>query len=233
MNLNLIKTKNETEDLLQSITKKCETLFEQTRKKSEETMEFKMFKPRDTFLFNPPIQLKEDSMIGLTNLEVYNSVLNITEENNKFELFVFPDSKIRGISYEKVRDEIEKDFDVSDFTDTDLQDEKIGPIILKEYREQVTKRMEDGGYMNFLSGYLSSVFQDFESYLRTEVDLFEDDIRLLLKKYKSSFITYESDPGFYTFKDLPESVFNILQPEYPGPSNVIDIEFHDISRKNI
>ena len=32
--------------------------------------------------------------------------------------------------------------------------------------------------MNVLAGYTSSVFQDFESYLRTEVDLVEDNIRL-------------------------------------------------------
>ena len=31
--------------------------------------------------------------------------------------------------------------------------------------------------MYILAGYNSSVFQDFESYLRTEVDLVENDIR--------------------------------------------------------
>ena len=51
--------------------------------------------------------------------------------------------------------------------------------------------MEDGGYMNILSGCRNSIFQDFESYLRTEVDLVEDDIRLVSDKYNSSFNTYE------------------------------------------
>ena len=50
--------------------------------------------------------------------------------------------------------------------------------------------MEDGGYIIFLSGYPSSVFQDFESYLRTEVDLVEGDIRLVSDKCNSNFITY-------------------------------------------
>ena len=40
-------------------------------------------------------------MIGLTDLEEYNSVFNITEENNKFELYKFPDEKAGGISYTK------------------------------------------------------------------------------------------------------------------------------------
>ena len=91
--------------------------------------------------------------------------------------------------------------------------------------------MEDGGYMKMLAGYVSSVFQDFESYLRTEVDLVLDDVKLVLDEYTSSFITYELDPGIYTFKDISEALFNILQSEYPGPSNVSDIELDDITRK--
>ena len=53
MNLNMIQPKNETEDLLLSITKNCEKLVEQTHRKPEETLEFKMLKPRESFHFNP------------------------------------------------------------------------------------------------------------------------------------------------------------------------------------
>ena len=87
MNLNMIQPKNEIEDLLLSITKNCEKLVEQTHRKPEETLEFKMIKPKETFHFNPPIQVKEDWMLGLIDLEVYNSIFNITKENNKFELY--------------------------------------------------------------------------------------------------------------------------------------------------
>ena len=62
-------------------------------------------------------------MIGLTDLDVYNSNFNITEEKHKFELYKFPDSKIGGVSFAKVRDEIEKDLDISEITASDLQDE--------------------------------------------------------------------------------------------------------------
>ena len=41
MNLNMIRPKNETEDLLLSITKNCRTLIEQTDRKAEETMNSK------------------------------------------------------------------------------------------------------------------------------------------------------------------------------------------------
>ena len=55
MNLNMIRPRNETEELLLSITKNCEILIKQTHRKPEETLEFKMIKPRETFHFNPPI----------------------------------------------------------------------------------------------------------------------------------------------------------------------------------
>ena len=170
-------------------------------------------------------------MIGLTDLEVYSSFFNITEKNNKLQLYRFPDEKAGAVTYEKVRDEIERDLDISDITAVDLQDDLIAPNIIEEYKEQVTKRLKNEQYLNIVAGYVSSVFQDFESYLRTEVVLVVDDIILVLDEYNSNFITYEIQPGINTFKDISEVLFNILQTGYPGPSNVIDIEFDDITMK--
>ena len=102
----MIRPKNETEDLLLSKTKNCQTLIEQTHRKAEETLEFKMTKPKETFHFKPPISNEGSWMIGLTDLEAYNSIFKVTEENNKFELYKFPEDKSGGISYIKVRDEI-------------------------------------------------------------------------------------------------------------------------------
>ena len=58
MNLNMIQPKNETQDLLLSITKNCETLIKQTLTKPEETLEFKLTKSRETFHFDPPISIE-------------------------------------------------------------------------------------------------------------------------------------------------------------------------------
>ena len=227
----MIRPKNETEDLLLSITTNCETLIEQTHTKPQETLEFKMIKIGQIFHFNPPIQINGTWMIGLTGLEVYNSIFNITEQNNKLQLYKIPDEDAGGVSYRKVRDEIKRDLDISDITDTDLQDEIIGPNISDEYREQVTKRMKDGQFLNILSIYTTSVFQDLDSFLRTEIDLIEDDIILVFDEYNSSFTTYEVTPGVYTFKDISEALFNILQSEYLGPSKMIDIEYDNITMK--
>ena len=122
--------------------------------------------------------------------------------------------------------------DNSDITATDSKDEIIDPSIIKEYREQVTKRLKDYGYMNLLAGYVSSVFQVFESFLETEIDLVEDDIRLLLNEYNSRFFTYELERGLYTFKEFSEDLSNILRTEYEASINVINIEFSDITMQN-
>ena len=134
-----MRPKYETEDLSISITKNCETLIEQIHRKAEETLEFKMTKPRETFHLNTPIQIKGDWVVGLTSIEVYNCIFNITEEKSKFKLHKFPDEKTGGVWYEKVRDEIERDLDISDVRATDLQKDIIGPIFIEEYRASYKK----------------------------------------------------------------------------------------------
>ena len=62
MNLNIIRPKNDTEDLLLSITKNYETLIK---------LEFKLTRPRQSFHFSPPIQIDGSLMVGLISLEVY------------------------------------------------------------------------------------------------------------------------------------------------------------------
>ena len=43
--------------------------------------------------------------------------------------------------------------------------------------------------MNSLAIYTRSVFQVFESFLRTQIELVEDYVKLVLDEYNSSFIT--------------------------------------------
>ena len=66
----MIQPKTEIKDLLLSITKNCETLIQQTHKKAEETLEYKMIKPRKIYHFKPPIPIQGSWMIELINLKV-------------------------------------------------------------------------------------------------------------------------------------------------------------------
>ena len=87
--------KNETKDLLLFITKNnFETIIQQIHTSPEKTLEFRLIKPRETFHFNPPVSILGSWMIGLSCLEVYIFVFNITEENIKIEFHNYPGFKI-------------------------------------------------------------------------------------------------------------------------------------------
>ena len=223
MNLNMIQPKNETEDLLLSNTKNCEKLVEQTHRKPEETLEFKMVKPRETFHFNPPTQVKEDWMLGLIDLEVYNSIFNITKENNKFELYT---DTFDEFSFEELKDDVEEILNIPEITDDHLEDDILAPRIAETYRKLRSDKSSHDGYIILLMGYARSLFRDFESYLRIVVGLEEDNIRLILKQYNEKFITYELDPGNYTIEDLKKAVYPLGDLE-----GTLQIEYDNLNKK--
>ena len=174
----MIQPKNEIEDLLLSITKNCEALVQQTHRKPEETLEFKMLKSRETFHFNPPIHTKGDWMIGLIDLEIYNSIFYITEENNKFMIYLDTFDKF---SFRELENEVGEILGIPNITDAHLEDDKLGPQIAETYWKLRSDKATHDGYIILLTGYARSLFKDFESYLRIAVGLEEENIRLILK----------------------------------------------------
>ena len=223
MNLNMIQPKNETENLLLSITKNCETLVEQTHRKPEETLEFKMTKPREIFHFKPPIHTKGDWMLGLIDLEVYHSIFNITKENNKFELYT---DTFDEFSFPELKDEIEEILDIPNITDDHLENEILAPRIAETYWKLRSDKTSHDGCIILLTGYANSSFRDFESYLRIFVGLEEDNIRLILKQYNEKFISYELDPGNYTIEDLRKAVYPL--GDHQG---TLQIEYDNLNKK--
>ena len=219
----MIQPKIETEDLLLSITKNCEKLVEQTHRKPEETLEFKMTKPREIFHFKPPIHTKEDWMLGLIVLEIYNSIFNITKENNKFELYT---DTFDEYSFEELKDEVEEILNIPEITDNHLEDETLAPRIAETYWKLGNHKTSHDGYFILLMGYARSPFRDFESYLRIIVGLEEDNIQLILKQYNEKFITYELDPGNYTIEDLKKAVYPLGDHE-----GTLQIEYDDLNKK--
>ena len=223
MNLNMITPKNETENLLLSITENCERLIEQTHRKPEKTLEFKITKPRETFHFKPPIPVKGDWMIGSVDLEVYNSIFNTTEENNKFELYRDTSDKF---GFLELKDEIEEILDISHITNEHLDDEVLGPRIIEEFIKLSTEKRNSDGYMILLYGYTRSRFRDFEIYLRIVIGLDEKDIQLILKEYNSHFITYELLPGIYSIQDISDAIYT-----FSVNNESMQVEYDDISMK--
>ena len=118
MNLDLIRPRSDTEDILLSIIKICEKLLEQTHRKAEETLEFKLTQPKETFSFTPPIAIEGSRMLGLSNLEVYKSSYNIMEANSIFELYT---DTFDEFSFTELKDELEDIVSTSDITLSHLQ----------------------------------------------------------------------------------------------------------------
>ena len=175
MNLKMIRPKNETQILLLLLTKNCETLIGQTHRKPEETLIFKMIKSRETFHSRPSIQIQGSWMLGLVNLEVYNSIFNMTTENNKFEIYRDNSS---NFGFLELKDELEEISNISHITLEHLQDEVLGPRITDEFYRLSNEKKNSDSYMILLLGYARSPFRDFESCLSIVVGLDEEDIRI-------------------------------------------------------
>ena len=54
----MLRPKNETEDFLLGLTKKCETPFEQIHAEPQEKLELKLTHQRELFSFSPPIPVE-------------------------------------------------------------------------------------------------------------------------------------------------------------------------------
>ena len=66
-------------------------------------------------------------MVGLTTLEVYNSIFKITEENNKFELYT---DTLDEFFFQVLKGELEEIVNISNISHEQLQDEIVGPCII-------------------------------------------------------------------------------------------------------
>ena len=95
-------------ELLLLIEKHTDAVIENTRTRPEETLEFEMNKQMQTFSFNPPLNLVEESkwLLGVTSFECTNSVFNITDDNNSFSITI--PGHWQTESTEKTIDELNK-----------------------------------------------------------------------------------------------------------------------------
>ena len=77
-------------ELLLLIKKHTDTLIEQTKSRPQETLEFKMNKQRQTFSYNPSINLFEEDkwLLAVSSFGCTNSVFNVTDDNNSFSIII-------------------------------------------------------------------------------------------------------------------------------------------------
>ena len=143
-------------------------------------------------------------MLGSTSLEVYNSIFNIADENNKIELYTQPLND--EFSYTQFKDNIAEILGLSDISPEDLQHEIRGPKFLETYTKLSTEKSQVDGFYMLLLIYLHSPFRDFECYLRILTGLNDDDFQIMLKQYNSEISKHKNSPGANSFRDLSEVV---------------------------
>ena len=91
MELSKFVPNDRKEILFLNMAKSLLDIVENTHSKPQETLEFKMNKQKEYFSFDIPLELPEKWMMGVTSLEVYNTVYNITENNNSFLILLDAD----------------------------------------------------------------------------------------------------------------------------------------------
>ena len=112
-------------------------------------MEFELTKPRETFHFISLLSIEGSWMLGLTSLDVYNSVFNITQENRKF---VFYTDTLDEFPFEELKSEFEEIVNFSIVSNEHLQDEEKRPRIIPAFKKLETEKKRTDGYYMLLMG---------------------------------------------------------------------------------
>ena len=73
-------------------------------------------------------------MVGLTSLEVCNSIYKLTEEKNIFKLHTMSHLLSSEHIFETVRNIAMEKLGIPDITQDKLDDETIGPFLIEEHR---------------------------------------------------------------------------------------------------
>ena len=214
-------------ELLLLIKKHTDTLIEQTRTKPQETLEFKMNEQKQTFSFNPPINLLEEGrwLLGVSSFECTNSVFNIANENNSFSIIV--SGHYETESAEKTINELNKLLELRSQNGIELHVEQVrkkGLILTNDYSLSSLGMFKD----EILEGLKNAKFNDLEDMVYRFQLTYDEIVDILDLKYIPTKRTgYSLDPGFYGVDDLNITLKYIL------PDNVkVNVTIDDIRLKS-
>ena len=214
-------------ELLLLIKKHTDTLIEQTKTKPQETLEFKMNKQRQTFSFNPPINLIEEDkwLLAVSSFECTNSVFNITDENNSFSIII--PGHYQNKTDEKIIDDLNR---LLELKSLELHVEEVKKrgnkikIADKEYKlsdcdtqkNEIIEELKNAKYNDL---------KDLVYRMRLSYDEIMDILDL--KYIPTKRTGYSLNPGIYEIVDLNNTLKYIL------PDNVkISVTIDDIRLKS-
>ena len=213
-------------ELLLLIKKHTDTLIEQTKTKPQETLEFKINKQRQTFSFNPPINLIEDKwLLAVSSFECTNSIFNITDDNNSFSIII--PGHYQNKSDEKTIDNLNKLLELKSIELHIEEVRKRGDIIKIGDKEYKLSDFDNQKY-EILQELKNVKYNDLEDLVYRMRLTYDEIMNILDLKYIPTKRTgYSLNPGIYEVVDLN----NILK--YILPDNVkISVTIDDIRLKS-
>ena len=235
MDLSNFVTYDKKESLLLSIAKSNLDIVENTLSKPQETLEFKMNKQKESFSFDVPLELPEQWMMGVTSLEVYNSVYNITNKNNSFQIQL-TDEQLNGIDTKLVMNiEYLHRTKQSNFVKTvyNLMDTSF-----KNKKKLLKKDLDKIKYI--ISQYKNEEWLNIDENTKSLVNTIQipsfETIDLPIMNEK---IEIKLQPGIYELTDLNTAIeqklryYNQANGEFKINGLSINIEADTISMKSV
>ena len=195
MDLSNFVTYDKKESLLLSIAKSNLDIVENTLSKSQETLEFKMNKQKESFSFDIPLDLPEQWMMGVTSLEVYNTVYNITEKNNKLKILLRKDQlDILELDTELVK-KVEYLYKTSDNKGIS-NIEKINKLIVDNYKNKKKRALTKEDF-DFLTELINLVNLENTKNNKGSLNIIIPDYLIFIDHVK-----IELTPGVYELTEI-------------------------------
>ena len=219
-------------ELLLLIKKHTDTLIEQTKTKPQETLEFKMNKQRQTFSFNPPLNLVEEDkwLLAVSSFECTNSIFNITDDNNSFSIIIRGHWETEFA--EKIINEVNR-----------LLELRSLELHVNEVRERVNKiKIGDKEYK--LSDFDNQKYEILEELKKAKYNDLGDLVYRMRLSYDEiihisdlEYIPtkrtgYSLNPGIYEVVDLNNTLRYILPDNVKVSVTIDDIRLKSNSRIN-
>ena len=162
MDLSNFVTYDKKESLLFCIAKSNQEIVENTHSKPQETLEFKLTEQKESFSFDVPLQLNEKWMMGVTGLEVYNTVYNITNSNYKLEI-VLNDQQLKELNLDSELLVFVEDLYKASFVKPYKYNEfieKVNKLITNSYSKEKKLTGVDLTYLTKITGSLNQIYKE-------------------------------------------------------------------------